>query len=201
MVIAVAAVALCTVDRLPAQADRAGRLAERRLPARGARRVADVGRLDGRVHRAAERRRVQLLPSAAGRAVHDSRLQQLGRPGHVRRRRRACELCRGDHACAGQRRPGASARGRPGGRDGASAAARRRPVAGAADGGCPTGPDARAELGGDRDGGRRGRRSDDRLSAARGHPAPGHAARGRRHPRGRACAACRSASCRRWRGC
>ena len=71
---------------LPAQEPRAGRLAERRVPARGAARLGLLGARARPVHVAAQRGRVQLLPPAAGRSLHDRRQPQLGR---ARRRSRS----------------------------------------------------------------------------------------------------------------
>ncbi len=77
---------------------------------------------------------VQLLSTAPHRQSHDQGLQQLGRARDVPRGRRAGELGRGDHARAHARCDGAAARGRSRRGDGASAAARKQPRRGSADG-------------------------------------------------------------------
>ena len=71
---------------LSAQITRAGRVAERRVPARGAARVRVLGARARHRHVAAQRGRVQLLPPPPHRPVHDRRQPQLGR---ARRRSRS----------------------------------------------------------------------------------------------------------------
>ena len=90
---------------LPAQAHRAGRLAERRLPARGAARSRPTGGSARPATSLAQRGRVQLLPPAAGRPVHDRRQPQLGGAGGVRRSSRSS-------AAPGRARPRRAQRGR-----------------------------------------------------------------------------------------
>ena len=101
----------------------------------------------------------------------DQGLEQLGRAGHVPRGGGARELGRRGHARPHARRRGAPARGRPGRRDGAAAAAREQPRRGPAHGRGAAGARARAELGGDRDGGGRGRRAHESRSRCARAPA------------------------------
>ncbi len=184
-----------------AEADRAGRLARRRVSAGGARRVGHLGGVAGRAHGRAERGGVQLLPPAPGRPVHDPRLRELGRPDRVRPRRRAGQLDRGGDACAYARGRGAPARGRSRRGDGAAVAARQQPRAGVADRRGQARAGAGAALGRDRDGGGRRRRAPGRVPAARRHPSAGDAAGRRGHARGEPAPAAGARGARPWRRC
>ncbi len=92
-----------------AQRGRSGRLAERRLPARGAPRLRLLGARARPDHLAAQCRRVQLLPPAADRTLHHRRQPQLGGAGGVHHRRRG-----GEHDGRARPQPGARIRTRPG---------------------------------------------------------------------------------------
>ncbi len=169
---------------LSAEADRARRLAGRGVPAGGARRLRRLGRVAGDRHGRAQCGGVQLLSPAADRSVHDLELRELGRPDRVPHRRGAGQLYRRGDARAHARGRGAPARGRSRRGDGAAAAAREQPRAGAADRRGPARAGAGAALGRDRDGGARRRRAPGRVPAARRHSPAGDAAGRGRHARG-----------------
>ena len=169
-------------DHLSACTHRSGRLAERRLPARGARRLDLPGAPGSGSPRPSERGGIQLLPPASGRAVHDRGHPQLGRAGRASwSSPRSPARWRRSRARAAADAARAPAGGRPGSRDGAgcccAATASRRPCRQP-----PRGSPHALELhlGGDRAGRRRRRRAPLRLPAARGDPAAGDAARRRR---------------------
>ena len=78
LVAAVVSVALTTADPLPAEGDRARHGARRGLPRRGAPRLGRLGRVLGTVTAILGGARVQLVPPAADRPLHDRRRRRTG---------------------------------------------------------------------------------------------------------------------------
>ena len=111
--VTIGSVALATAAIYPLKTAAPAVVAERRVPARRAARLGATGDCGSARRGAAERRRIQFLPPAAGRAVHDLRQPQLGRPGRVRAHRRRRQHDRRARARPRGRSRAAPPRGRP----------------------------------------------------------------------------------------